>query len=721
MPDTPEEAPSSNDLWSDDPIDSETKDSLKRAGFVTMVADRINACGLGQPSTVFGLVGPWGSGKSSLINLIRKKLDADWKVAIFSPWASPDPSGLQYEFLAALAATLDEEQGPKFEDAKKALKKYSRICTPLLKLIPLAGAAAADVVQKGIDLATAEKPWHLAFQEMSKTLKDLGQKVLIFADDIDRLDSDELLNFLKVVRLLGRFPNVHYLIAYDQATVEQLLEFKSLGTRSAAFMEKIVQYPFEVPPIAGVIQRRLFTDTITTLVQTNNILLDSIGVERVSELISVLAPTLVTPRAQTRFREQLLSFASMLSFDELDAVDYVAISYLRVFYHDVYEKIPSWKSALQSGKVPLGFVDSDELSKKDWQDRILPLVDTEEDVRVVKAVLSSLFSGIKSPGVLYFRDHSKALSNDLYFQRYFILGVAEDDVEDQLIASAIDRIVQSDFEHANVIRYTEIVDGADDQLSALALEKSQSYRSGTDSSPSRELVQFLFERLKERSGEDEGYASPRRVLWRWLESEAYPALAGGQLNTADLLQGLSTEGVLSFIGRSVANGRVPDDVIRSRLDPIADHFFNVLENELESTLDPGIYFRNLIDACYFFWLNGIAVLTIGAGLADSGDTGLLERIILAMVYIKEWQGADALTPELAFSRQTLERFFDHPSIHRIAEFLPPMRRLNQIDLEDLSPQNKRDFARANVAAVAEELGGKTPPSGPPPGIADSQS
>jgi KAP family P-loop domain len=579
----------------------------------------------------------------------------------------------------------------------------------------VAGATAADVVQKGIDLATAGKPWHLEFQEVSNTLKDLGQKVLIIADDIDRLDSDELLNFLKVVRLLGRSPNVHYLIAYDQATVEQLLKVKSLGTRSAAFMEKIVQYPFEVPPIAGVIQRRLFTDTIETLIQTNNILLDSVGVDRVSELISVLAPTLVTPRAQTRFREQLLSFAGMLSFDELDAVDYVGLSFLRVFYHDVYDKISAWKSALQSGKVPLGFLDSGELSDKDWHERIIPLVDTEDDVVVVKAVLSILFPGIKSPGLLYFREHPKALSNDLYFQRYFILGVAEDDVEDQLVASAIDRIVQGDFEHANVIRYTEIVDGADDQRSALALEKSQSYRSGTDSSPSRELVQFLFERLRKRSDEDEGYASPRRVLLRWLESEVYPALARGQLNGADLLRGLSPEGVLSFIGRTVAHSRMPDQELRSTLGDLDQYFFNILENELESTLDSGSYFRNLIDACYFFRPDGIAVLTVGVGLADSGDAELLERIILAMVYTREWKGAGAITPELAFSRQTLERFFDQPSIRRIAEILPLVQQLNQIDPEDLSPQNMRYFARANVAAVAEELDKNTPTDGLPTG------
>jgi hypothetical protein len=709
MPETLEDAASSNHLWSDEPIDSDDEDFLKRDGFVTMVADRINASGLGQPSTVFGLVGPWGSGKSSLINLIRNKLAADWKVAVFSPWASPDPNGLQYEFLAALASALDKGQGPKFENAKKALKKYSGVCTPLFKLIPFAGAAAADVAQKGIDLATEAKPWDLEFRDVSNTLNELGQKVLIVADDIDRLDSDELLNFLKVVRLLGRFPNVHYLIAYDQGTVEQLLGHKNLGTRSAAFMEKIVQYPFEVPPIAPVIQRKLFTITISKLIEEHSIPLGPLGEERVSELISVLAPTVVTPRAQTRFREQLLAFAGMLSFRELDAVDYIALSFLRVFYHDVYEKLSEWKSALQSGKIRLGYTDSTEISDKEWEEMIRPLVGTDGEVIVVKAVLSSLFPGIKSAGLLFFRDHPKALSNDLYFQRYFILSVADDDVEDQLITSAIDRIIEGDFEHPDVIRYIEVVDGSGYQgpvlvleRSALALEKSESYRAGADSSPSRAIVQFIFDRLRNRSDEDEGYASPRRVLLRWLESEAYSAVAAGQLNATEILEGLTLHGVLSFIGRSVANGRVPEQVIRKTFRDLYDPWINILKNDLESLLESPVTFRNLIDACLLLRTGSMRIWAAGRRVCQSGDTQLLERTILAMVYTRQWRGIDGVTPELAFSRQTLERFFDPKSICSIAEMLPPKRPLNQINLEDLSPDNTCDFAYANVAAVAEE-------------------
>jgi predicted KAP-like P-loop ATPase len=198
--------------------------------------------------------------------------------------------------------------------------------------------------------------------------------VLLIADDIDRLDADELVALLKVVRLLGRFPNVHYLIAYDQATVEGLLESRGLGGRSSVFMEKIVQYPFEVPPIAPVIQRRLLSDAIIKFIDVHKIDLKEPQAERFSAFIGVLAPAFVTPRAQNRFGEQLLSFGGMLDFEEIDVVDFVTLSFLRVFYHDIYDRIPAWKSALQSGKDLLGYFDTSEISDEEWTKRIRKLV-----------------------------------------------------------------------------------------------------------------------------------------------------------------------------------------------------------------------------------------------------------------------------------------------------------------------------------------------------------
>ncbi|CDQ45519.1 KAP family P-loop NTPase fold protein [Mycolicibacterium neoaurum] len=685
-------------LWPDEPLGPDDEDKLNRGLFVSMIAERLNAAVLGQASTVFGLVGPWGSGKTSLLSRLRSQLDETWKVVVFSPWATSDVNSLQIEFLSALTSIFDETQQP---NAKEKVRKYSRMCTSLLKIVPVAGEALSSAVQEAVEVATAEKPWREQFEQACDVFCDLGYKVLIIADDIDRLDSEEVLSLLKVVRLLGRFPNVHYLIAYDQTTIEDLLKFRGLATKSSDFMEKIVQYPFEVPPLAAVVQRRLLTETIDELIARHGITLDAQAADRLSELVAVIAPALLTPRAQSRFREQVLAFAEMLSFAEVDAIDYVALSFIRVFHHEVYEQIAGWKVALQSGKVPLGFLDSSELSHEDWHNRIRPLVETENDVSLIMAILSGLFPGIQSQGLIFYRDHPLALSNDLYFQRYFIMGIADDDVEDRIIANAITRIVDNDVDQSDVIRFAEIIDGDDLDLAALALEKGAKFR-GSHSSGSPKLVEFLIDRHNANSDGQEGFASPLRALRRWLDSEIMLALTESALTVDRLKSIMAAPDILLFATRSIASNRLSS---RSPENVVADlgvYFLDILENELLSALSFGISLAYLVDTCW--WFTGgdkgdERVSDIGTRIANVYQRSDLEKVIVGFVIQEDWVGSDGLSPELRFQEASFRRLFG-PEATRELDGKLLWYGASKIDTEDLSLGNRLKLARAKVAEVA---------------------
>lgn len=686
-------------LWTDDAIDSDNEDNLDRKRFADMVADRVDACVLGQKSTVFGLVGPWGSGKTSLINFVRKRLADDWKIAIFSPWASDTAAGLQFEFLAAVASLLDGED-EKSRNAKTAMRKYASVCAPLLKAIPYAGAGLGGAAEKALELTNP--PWHRQYEDVSKILASLGSRVLLIADDIDRLDADELLSLLKVVRLLGRFPNVHYLIAYDQATVESLLRSKELASRSTAFMEKIVQYPFEVPPIARVIQRRLLVKTINELIERFDIRLNATHGERFSDYIAVLADGLATPRAHARFEQQLLAFGGMLNFKEVDVVDFVALSFLRIFYHDIYAHIPIWKNALQSGKVQTGlFAQQVEIDDNGWIELINPHVNSEKDAILVKNVLGGLFPGIHS-SLLYAKVHKLALSDDIYFQRYFLFGIAEDDVEDQLIESALLNIVIGDDAHSDVIQFRNILDSQDNQRAALAYEKGQRHRSDDHLGPSRNLALFLFDRLNSLSNEDHSFESAQRPLWRWVEEEAFNALSSCKLTVADMLAALSSKNVLSLTVRMLRDTRHSEAVARDALTSLGDHYYGSLTNDLVGLLDSGLDF-NWVVSTVAFLKKDIDLHSIGEGLLDEGNIDTLDRLVQAMIIVNQWRAADGVSPELAFHSETLSLLFDDEAIIRLADGLPDAPPIVAINRDDTSSENRATFARAAVKSIAAGL------------------
>ncbi|MEN4478207.1 KAP family P-loop NTPase fold protein [Mycolicibacterium cosmeticum] len=695
---------SSDPLWTDDAIDSDADDHLDRTRFADMVAARINTCAPGQKSTVFGLLGSWGSGKTSLINLVRRRLEGDWKIAIFSPWASDTAAGLQIEFLAAVESLLEGDD-EKSRRNKATWRKYGSVCAPLVKGIPYVGAGLAGAAEKALEATNL--PWHQQFEEVSKMLESLGSRVLLIADDIDRLDADELLSFLKVVRLLGRFPNVHYLIAYDQTTVEGLLESKKLGTRSTAFMEKIVQYPFEVPPIAGVIRRRLLANTVIELIEAQDIRINTTHTDRLSEYISILGRELETPRAQARFKEQLLSFGAMLKdFKEVDFVDFVVISFIRVFYHRVYDEIPMWRSALQSGaegKDPT-------LDDQEWVKRIRPLVDDDNDVALVKLILSGLFPGIRS-GILYWNDHKLALSNNRYFDRYFLFGLAEDDVEDALIESALTYIVLDHLDHPDVVRYLEIIDGSNDQLVELAYEKSQSYRHGDVLGASKSVVLLLLDRMKSLTDEPLSWSSPQRVLWRWAEFEALNALVEGKLEVSDIVASLAPRDVLMLTARMLHDRRHRESQVHAALKPLGDHYFDRLNTDIVGILDDELDLSMVLSTVVTLKNDpgdrrGAPredVRAIGQKLLDDDAPDILGRVIRAMVLEERWQGSDGLSPKLAFSSEALLHLFSNDATIRLAEAFPTALTESLIDKEDVSLDNRDSFARAKIRAIAESI------------------
>lgn len=69
---------------------------------------------------------------------------------------------------------------------------------------------------------------------------------MVIVDDVDRLRTQEVLDIVRLVRLVGDFPNTLYLLAFDRGRVEQCLG-EGDAERGRAYLEKIVQVTHDVP------------------------------------------------------------------------------------------------------------------------------------------------------------------------------------------------------------------------------------------------------------------------------------------------------------------------------------------------------------------------------------------------------------------------------------------------------------------------------------------
>lgn len=456
--------------FTDSEIPSVDKDKLGRGVFARRVAERIVRSG-GRPSTVFGLSGRWGSGKTSTLNFIRgfiedehgeqSNADNKWAVVAFTPWSCTDIEALTDEFYRAIATAMPDDA--KGREAKKLLAKAAPLAAAVgkaavaalvdkylgddgWKKIAAAGAQsmADEAADEVAEIAKAQPTFLQRFYSIAEAIKLTGRNVLVVIDDVDRLHADELLGVMKAVRLLGRFDHVHYLLSYDEATVLDVLEDTDLAHkdrgRARLYLEKIIQYPFALPPIqepyleqALSFELRQVADTYLLPV-TNSTKDWTAAVDRIVTNTPHLER--LTLRSISRWCHQIDILLALVGAQELNFTDAALITYLRLWHNDVYLALPFWQSELTD---TYRGTRNNELTVEQWTNRIAATLSRgrdDEDPATVVSLLASLFPRLRQGS----NPRPFAISDREYFARYFTLSFPLGDVSDLAVRGELETL-----------------------------------------------------------------------------------------------------------------------------------------------------------------------------------------------------------------------------------------------------------------------------------------
>jgi hypothetical protein len=428
--------------WTDEAVATGEDDTLGRLPYARKAAELIHGTHSFESSAVFGLTGSWGSGKTSLVNMIVEELKAahpEWAIARFTPWATSDTSGLLGEFYSSLAQSLPKKK--LRERARRVLAVTAAVAAPAAALIPLAGSTAAEGV-RAIGEALAEAPpWQDAFDAASKELKELGIPILVIVDDIDRLHVDELMALLKVVRLLGRFDGVQYLLAYDDETLYRSMSnsspVNSNDGSAERFMEKIVQYPLFVPPMLQHQQLTRLNAGLAEVSRGDNGSSDG----RLSSLLECVLALLPTPRSIDRYVAQLRHHLPLVPVSEIDDEDVEVLTLVRVAFPSLFNAIPPERNRLLTGHTDEIKVGSGPGSLVHERFDIEPMLAVApfRQREYARQLLCSLFPAVSPKDGLtaYASSKSQSIHQEEYFDRYFAMGILDHDVSDAEVVAAV--------------------------------------------------------------------------------------------------------------------------------------------------------------------------------------------------------------------------------------------------------------------------------------------
>jgi GTPase SAR1 family protein len=218
------------------------------------------------PITI-ALQGEWGSGKTSLMNSLKKNLSDSDNSKYFSIWLNTweyalmkDASSTLIDIISKLIDEVSKIANVEKERKNKMLKSIRNIGFSTLKVASSLNSitsSAMNEIEKSLnqeeDITISQIRDELE-QIIEKCIEDKNkQGFIFFIDDLDRIDPPVAVQLLELLKNIFTLKNCVFVLAIDYDVVIKGLEpkFGKLSEQNErefrSFFDKIIQVPFSMP------------------------------------------------------------------------------------------------------------------------------------------------------------------------------------------------------------------------------------------------------------------------------------------------------------------------------------------------------------------------------------------------------------------------------------------------------------------------------------------
>lgn len=240
------------------------------------------------------------------------------------------------------------------------------------------------------------------------------------------MTNDQIRLIFQLVNSVAGFPHMVYLLSYDKDIVARALDDVQ-GYRGAEYLEKIIQVPFDLPPIDKYRVRSILKDELEKIRNIpNSVEVDSAHWEQIFGYC--IAPIVTSLRDVKRFCN-VLSFSYAAVKSEVDFSDMAGITAIKVFAPTIYEWIYANRMSLaggyRGGGIALSGVKDYRAEMKRIAERIYP-----DDPEYMLDALACLFpsfgnrityaSDFQTPAELH---QALRIASESKFDLYFSLSL----------------------------------------------------------------------------------------------------------------------------------------------------------------------------------------------------------------------------------------------------------------------------------------------------------
>lgn len=214
---------------------------------------------------MMAIYGEWGSGKSSIMKTLIESDDPIYRLnkdnfrpLFFKAWKYESDDNLAFSLFEFIMEEINsswkEEAKDKIEEIYSTIKGFAKGVKLNLGVVSLSTDKAIGDIEKLHKKRLEEQSFYKRKNEFEKAFNKLleneDKKIVVFIDDLDRCESENILNLLSAIKLfftLGK--NIIFVCGIDKNAVKRALKIRygNDDEKAEEYLEKIFNISFSMP------------------------------------------------------------------------------------------------------------------------------------------------------------------------------------------------------------------------------------------------------------------------------------------------------------------------------------------------------------------------------------------------------------------------------------------------------------------------------------------
>lgn len=503
-----------------EPIEDIREDKLGRKKFINDFNEIICKNLDYDESSVIGLTGAWGDGKTSVINCfineINSKNNSKQIIVKFNPLCHENEEAILRSFYNHIESEISKKYIIK--GLHRTLRTY---VDSLLKGIEFKGLKISPFYK-------IQTPSEIK-SELEKILTDNDVKLIIIIDDIDRLNYNEITLIFSLIRFNTNFRNTLFIVCYDPEYLNKVFEkeFTSVSNKpeqnikdfTQKYIEKIFKISIPLPEVEYGKLREYLLSIIKELLTDKSFEKYNIPKSNIDSTLEYFNTIFTVHKLEYIFTNlrAVNKYLSHLSatlpsiIQEVDILDYLLLEIIKTFNYELYKDI--WENSYYYNREwsKLNFkqsIDSEvteiidekehyEISMKYLLNKLKS--SNEKLYKLYEKILSELFPDTVGK---YFNENTyvrneytlpdKRIKNPDYFEKYFILQVPLNEISDQDTKMIINNLEKENQNKYDTIDNIFLIVKKDGKLNSLFIKLRTNYINTISLDTAETLIKWIY-------------------------------------------------------------------------------------------------------------------------------------------------------------------------------------------------------------------------------------